>query len=134
VVAKSLLDCKWFAAINNQLKLMPVGITLKKYTKIDSAHVYANAATFMPGNYGNPYPSFTQTVALPIFVTSDQFCQAVHPILPSSPTNFEIGIFLSLCPILCNVMSVHQMLTKIRWMAWQSWSDSKNQSNFGCFG
>jgi hypothetical protein len=53
--------------------------------------------------------------------------------LPGSPTNFEIGIFLSLCPILCNVMSVSQMLTKIAWAAWQSWSDSKNRTNFGCF-
>ncbi len=32
--------------------------------------------------------TFTWTVALPIFVTSDQFCQAVHPILPGSPTDF----------------------------------------------
>jgi hypothetical protein len=33
---------------------------------------------------------------------SDQFCQAVCPILLGSPTDFEIGIFLSLHPILCN--------------------------------
>ncbi len=35
-------------------------------------------------------------MVLLIFFTSDQFCQAVCPILPGSPTNFEIGIFLSL--------------------------------------
>ncbi len=75
---------------------------------------------------------FTQTVALPIFVMSDQFCQAVCPILPGSPTDFEIGIFLSLCLILCNVMSVCQMLTKIGLTAWQNQSDSKNSTNFGC--
>ncbi len=47
-------------------------------------------------------PPFTQTVALLIFVMSDQFCQAVRPILPGSPPDFEMGIFLSLCLILCN--------------------------------
>ncbi len=45
---------------------------------------------------------FTQTVVVPIFVMSDRFCQAVCPILPGSLTDFEIGIFLSLCLILCN--------------------------------
>ncbi len=35
-------------------------------------------------------------MVLLIFVTSDQFCQAVRPILPGSLTDFEIGIFLSL--------------------------------------
>ncbi len=80
-----------------------------------------------------PNPSFTRTVVLPIFVTSDRFCQAVCPILPGSPTNFEIGIFLSLPPILCNVMSVIQILTKIGQTGWQNWSDSKNQTDFGCF-
>jgi len=49
---------------------------------------------------------FTRTVALPIFVTSDQFCQAVCPILPGSLSNFEIGIFLSFRLILCNVMNI----------------------------
>ncbi len=39
-------------------------------------------------------------MALLIFVTSNRFCQAVCPILPGSPTNFEIG----LGPILCNVI------------------------------
>jgi hypothetical protein len=75
---------------------------------------------------------FTRTVALLIFVMSDWFCQAVCPILPGSLTDFEIGIFLSLCLILCNVMSVCQMLTKIGLMAWQNQSDSKNSTNFGC--
>ncbi len=82
--------------------------------------------------YGCKAP-FTRTVALPIFVTSDQFCQAVCPTLPGFLTNFEIGIFLSLCLILCNVMSVSQMLTKIGWTAWQNQSDSKNRTNFGGF-
>ncbi len=57
-----------------------------------------------------PYALFTRTVALPIFVTSNQFCQAVRLI-------FETGIFLSLCPILCNMMSVSWMLTNISWTA-----------------
>ncbi len=48
------------------------------------------------------YPPFTRTVELPIFVMSDWFCQAVRLILPGSPTDFEIGIFLSLRMILCN--------------------------------
>jgi len=56
--------------------------------------------------YSQFYASFTQIVVLLIFVMYDWFCQAVCPI-------FEIGIFLSLRPILCNVMSVGQMLTKI---------------------
>jgi hypothetical protein len=77
-------------------------------------------------------PSYTNSGA-PDFVMSDRFCQAVRPILPGSPTNFEIGIFLSLRLILCNVMSVSQMVTKIRRTAWQNWSDSKNQTDFGCF-
>ncbi len=45
--------------------------------------------------YFNPNPLFTRTVVLPIFVMSDRFCQAVRLI-------FEIGIFLSIRPILCN--------------------------------
>jgi hypothetical protein len=57
---------------------------------------------------------FARTVAHPIFVKSTIFCQAVHPILPGSLTNFEIGIFLSLHLTLCNVMSVSRMLTIIR--------------------
>ena len=60
------------------------------------------------------------------------FCQ-VQLILPGSPTILEIEIFLSLCPILCNVMSVSQMLTKIRQTARKNWSDSKNWTDFGCF-
>jgi hypothetical protein len=72
-------------------------------------------------------------VALPIFVTSDRFCQAVRPILPNSLTDFEIGIFLSICLILCNVMSVGQMLRKIGWTPWENQADSKNQTDFGCF-
>ncbi len=47
-------------------------------------------------------PPFTRIVVLPIFVMAGQFCQAVCPILPGSTTDFEIGIFLSLSPILCN--------------------------------
>ncbi len=47
-------------------------------------------------------PPFTRTVVLPIFVMTDRFCQAVHPILPGFRPIFEIGIFLSLCLILCN--------------------------------
>jgi hypothetical protein len=76
---------------------------------------------------------FTRTVVLLIFVSSDQFCQAVCPFLPGSPSNFETGIFLSLCPILCNVMSFSWMLTKIGQTTWQNWSDSKNRTDFGCF-
>ncbi len=57
---------------------------------------------------------FAWTVVLPIFVKSTIFCQAVHPILPGSLTNFEIGIFISLHLTLCNVMSVSQMFTIIR--------------------
>ncbi len=38
----------------------------------------------------NVTPTFTQTGVLLIFVTSDQFCQAVCPILPGSLTDFEI--------------------------------------------
>ncbi len=64
-------------------------------------------------------------------VASD-FCH-IWPILPGCPSDFEIGIFLSLRPILCNVMSISQMLTKIRRITWQNWSDSKNQTDFGCF-
>jgi hypothetical protein len=81
----------------------------------------------------NVTPPFTRTVALLICVMSNQFCQAVCLILPGSLTDFEIGIFLSVCPILCNVISIGQMLTKIRQMAWQNQSDSKNRTNFGCF-
>jgi hypothetical protein len=62
-----------------------------------------------------------------------RFCQALCPILPGSLTNFEIGIFLSLHLILCNVRSVGQMITKIRQTAWQNQSDSKNRTNFVCF-
>jgi hypothetical protein len=61
------------------------------------------------------------------------FWRAVHPILSGSLTDFDIGIFLSLHPILCNVMSVSRMLTKIGRMVWQNQSDSKNQTDFGCF-
>ncbi len=67
------------------------------------------------------------------FVMSDQFCQAVHLILPGSPTNFEIVIFLSLCLILCNVMSVSQIAYKNGRMAWQNWSDSKKSDWFWLF-
>jgi hypothetical protein len=63
---------------------------------------------------------------------ASDFCH-VRPILPGCLSNFEIGIILSLCLILCNVMSISQMLTKIRWTAWQNQSDSKNWTNFGCF-
>jgi hypothetical protein len=80
-----------------------------------------------------PKAPFTQTVALPIFVMSDRFCLAVRPILPGSPTDFDKGIFLSLCLILCYVMSVDWMLTKIRQTAWQYRSDNKNQTDFSCF-
>ncbi len=52
------------------------------------------------------YALFTQTVALPIFVMYDQFCQAVCPI-------FQLGIFLHLSLILCDVISLGQMLTKV---------------------
>jgi hypothetical protein len=52
------------------------------------------------------YPPFTWTMALLIFVMSNWFCQDVCPILPGSPTNFEIGIFLSRCPILCNLCQI----------------------------
>jgi hypothetical protein len=72
-------------------------------------------------------------VALPIFVTFEQFCPAVCPILPGSPKDFEVGIFLSLCPILCNVMPFGLMLTKIGRTAWQNQSDSKNKTDYGCF-
>ncbi len=41
---------------------------------------------------------------LPIFVMSYQFCLAVRLILPGPLTDFEMGIFLSLRLILCNVM------------------------------
>ncbi len=57
-----------------------------------------------------------------------KFCQAVHEILPGSPTNFEIGIFLSFRPILCSVMSIGWMLIKNGQTAWQKWPDSKNQT------
>jgi hypothetical protein len=83
--------------------------------------------------FTHTYPAFTRTVGLPIFVTFDRFCQAVCLILPGSLANFEIRIFLSLRLILCKVMSVSRMLTKIRQTAWQNWSHSKNQTNFGCF-
>jgi hypothetical protein len=43
--------------------------------------------------------------------TSD-FCH-LQLILPGSPTNFEIRIFLSLRLILCNVKSVSRMLKKL---------------------
>ncbi len=43
---------------------------------------------------------------------ASDFCH-VRLVLPGSLTDFEIGIFLSLLLILCNVMSVSQMLTKI---------------------
>jgi hypothetical protein len=61
---------------------------------------------------------------------ASDFChvQLILPgcrILPASLNNFEIGIFLSLHLILCNVMSVGLMLTKIGWMAWQNRSDIK---------
>ncbi len=69
---------------------------------------------------------FTRTVALQIFVH-------IQPILPGSPTDFEIGIFLYLHPILCNVMSVSRMLTKIGLTAYQNQSDAKIGPIFGCF-
>ncbi len=49
----------------------------------------------------------------PIYMYSgaSDFCH-LQLILPGSPTNFEIGIFLSLCLILCNVKSVSRMLKK----------------------
>jgi hypothetical protein len=47
----------------------------------------------------------------------------VCPILPGSSTDFETGIFLPLRPILCNVVSVSRMLTKIGRTDWQKWSD-----------
>jgi hypothetical protein len=61
------------------------------------------------------------------------FFREFSAILPGCLSDFEIGIFLSLRPILCNVMSVGWMLTKIGQTAWQNQSDSKNQTNFGCF-
>ncbi len=76
---------------------------------------------------------FTWTVALTIFVMSDWFCQAVCPILPGSLTNFEIGIFLSLHPILCNVMFVCRMLTKIGLMASQNWVGQQQLDQFWLF-
>ncbi len=95
---------------------------------------------------------FTRTVMLLIFVISDQFCQAVCPILPGSPTNFEIGIFLSLCRILCNSClsfiwnlwlvigpEWHKIgqrdrkipISKVSRTAWQNWMNSKNLTDFG---
>jgi len=69
----------------------------------------------------------------PVYTNSgaSEFCH-VWLILPGCLSNFQIGIFLSLHLILCNVMSVSQMLTKIGQMAWQNQPDSKNQTNFGC--
>ena len=100
---------------------------------IDRAHTLCLVVGCTSSEKFAPIARFTRTVALLIFVTSDRFCQAVCPILPGSLTNFEIGIFLSLCPILCNVMLVSQLLIKIRRPAWQNWLDSKNWTNFGCF-
>ncbi len=76
--------------------------------------------------WNSTLPPFTRTVALLIFVTSDQFCQAVRLILPGSPTNFEIGIFLPLCLILCNSCSI------VGQRAWQNQWDCKNWTDFGC--